>query len=291
MDKVIRGILNDGKVRIFVADVSNTCKEICNRHHTTPVVSDAISRVVAVSAIMAAMQKNGRLNVKIEANGPIKQIMVDANSSGDIRAFATNTQVDIPLKANGKLDVGTAIGNLGVLTVTRKLDMKQDFTSDVILQSGEIGDDFAFYFQESEQVPSVVAVGCKVDKEQQVQYAGAIIVQMMPDATDVDYQYVEKFASQCPPMYEILAQETTLNETIQYLFPEITFLGESPVQFYCNCSKKRIISSLATLDKKELYDMLDEKKSFEVKCEFCGTKHVIDPVDIGEALAIINHKN
>lgn len=276
MDKVIRGILNEGKVRIFFADTSSSCLKICQNHNLGLVATDALSRVLSVAAIMGAMQKDGKLTIKIDANGPLKCIIVDADSKGNIRGFVGNPDLNDDIKK-----VKDAIGDLGILTVIKDLGMKQNFSSQVVLQSGEVGEDFSFYFKESEQTDSVVSVGTVMNLNGFK--SGAFIIQLMPGSTEVDYQYVEAFTKNCPPMSEIL-KANDLEGAIKELLPEVEILGESPVSFNCNCSKERFIDGISTLSIDEIQSMIAENHEFEVFCNFCGKKYTLTIKDLNEAL-------
>ena len=226
MDRVIRGILNEGKVRVFFADISDSCQEICRLHNCTPVASDALSRLLSVGAIMAAMQKDGKLTLRIDSCGPIKLMLVDANADGTIRGFVANPDADVPLTERNTLDVSKAVGELGFITVIKDLGMKQNFSSQIELQSGSIGDDFSMYFRESEQVPSLVAVGSKIGKDGLVSKAGAIIIQLMPGADEVDFQYVERLGKYLPPMSEILSVEAPMEAKLQELIKQLETINE-----------------------------------------------------------------
>lgn len=286
MDRVVRGILNEGKVRIFFADIKESCKEICGLHGCTPVVSDALSRVLSVGAIMGDMQKDGKLTIKIDSCGPVKLLLVDADSTGKIRGFVANPEADVPLKPNGRLDVGSCVGELGVITVIKDLGMKQQFSSQIELQSGEIGDDFSMYFRESEQVPSVVAVGSVIDTEGKVSQAGAIIIQLMPGYEEIDIQYVETLARNLPSMSEILSVDAPIEDKLKELMPEIEILGSKEVYFQCGCSMNKIIASLTTLNSEELEEMIEEEKDYEIRCEFCARTYKITKQDLEYALSL-----
>ena len=286
MDRVIRGILNEGKVRGFFADISSSCKEICSLHNCTPVASDALSRLLSVGAIMGEMQKKGRLTLRIDSCGPIKLMLVDASADGNIRGFVANPDADVPLTSRNTLDVSKAVGELGFITVIKDLGMKQNFSSQIELQSGSIGDDFSMYFWESEQVPSLVAVGSKIGKDGLISKAGAIIIQLMPGYDEVDMQYVERLGKYLPPMSEILSVEASMEEKLQELIPEVEILGSKEINFKCNCSREKIVASIATLHEDEIKDMISEDKSFETRCEFCSRVYEITKEDLEESLRI-----
>lgn len=284
MDRVIRGIMQEGKVRVFFADVSESCREICEMHGCTPVVSDALSRVLSVGAIMGTMQKDGKLTIKIDSCGPVKLMLVDANADGNIRGFVANPVADINLE--GKRKVSDVVGELGVITVIKDLGMKQKFSSQIELQTGEIGEDFSMYFRESEQVPSLVAVGSKIGEDGKIAFAGGLIIQLMPGADDVDFQYVENLSRNLPPMHVILETEGSMEDKLQFLIPELEILGDKEIHFVCNCSKEKIIASIATLNVDEILDMINENKDFETRCEFCSRVYNITKEDLEESLKL-----
>lgn len=286
MDHVVIGLIKEGRIRVYAADTSLTAKEICKLHHTTPVVSDALSRVVSVGAMMGKMLKNGKLTIKVQGNGPIKLIIVDASYDGKIRALVTNPNVELPRNSKGKLDVGKAVGDLGVLTVIKNNPLRQSFTGDVILQTGEIGDDFSYYFLKSEQVPSVVAVGAIIGKDYSVEISGGLIIQLMPTATEEDYEYVEALAKRLAPITELIQKHRDMKKVLNSIFPDIEILSQEPVHFECTCSKERFIAGIATLEGKEILEMIKIDKGCEIRCDFCNRYYYLNELDLKRSLEI-----
>ncbi len=278
MDKIIRGILNDGKIRIFLADTSKSCEKICAAHNLGSAASDALSRVCSIAAIMGIMQKNGRLTVKIDANGPLKSIVVDADCEGNIRGYVARPNIDETITK-----VEEAIGDLGIITVIKDLGMKRNFSSQIELQSGKIGEDFSYYFKESEQVPSVVATGTHITINEFI--SGALIVQLMPGYQEEDLLYAENFAAQCPPVSDML-KIGDLEQVLSELFPEIKILSTSPVKFACNCSKGRFIAGVATLPVEDIQEMIVDNQDVELCCNFCNTKYILTMEDLQYALKL-----
>ena len=270
MDKIYRGVLNKGKIRIFLADISDTATHICANHGYNYVTSDALSRVLAVASIMGEMQKMGKVTIKIDSNGPLKCIIVDCDNEGHIRGLVSNPN------PNSK-SVQEAVGNKGLISVIKDFGMKHNFSSQSELISGGIGDDFSNYFIKSEQVPSFVNVGTNVSDNKF--YAGAMIIQLMPGYKEEDVLYVENFAKNTPTIKEILAVNDKIG-ALNELFPEIEILSESKISFKCTCSKKRFLDSLATLNLDELKDMEKDHKDLEVVCNFCNSKYVINHEEI-----------
>lgn len=278
MDRILRGILNDGKIRIFLANTSKSCEKICSLHNLNGVGSDALSRVCSIAAIMGVMQKAGRLTVKIDANGPLKSIIVDADAEGNIRGFVANPELDKKVRK-----VEEAVGELGFITVIKDLGMKHNFSSQIELQTGGIGQDFSYYFKESEQVPSVVVVGSSLNNNEFT--TGALIVQLMPGYKEEDILYVESFARQCPPLGEILKHDD-MEGVLKELFPDIEILSTTDVNFKCSCSKGRFIAGVATLPVEDLQEMIEEGKDQEVYCNFCNSSYILTTEDLKYALEI-----
>ena len=281
MDQVIRGTSCEGRVRIFISDVSATAAEICRRHQATPIAADALSRLIAVGAIMGIMQKYGRVNVRIEANGPLKALLVQANDRGQVRGYVANPQAEVSLNEQGQRQVGRAVGDLGVLTVIKELGMKQDFASQVTLQTGEIGEDFSYYFYTSEQIPSVVAVGTRIQENGSVAVAGAFLAQLMPGAEEGDIQVVESIAKNLPPLAGWL--ESGDYQHFETMDPSFVQLETKPISFHCSCSHERFVQGLTVLHNDELQEMIQAQHNQEVQCNFCGEKYVLTPDDLQEA--------
>jgi molecular chaperone Hsp33 len=280
MDHVVIGLVRGGRIRVYAVNSSESAREICKLHNTSPVVSDALSRTLSVGAMMGKMLKNGKLTIKITGNGPIKLILVDAAHDGTIRGLVGNNVVDLPLNKHNKLDVGKAVGDLGVLTVIKNNQLKQNFTGDVILQSGEIGEDFSYYFLKSEQVPSVVAVGAIIGKDLNVECAGGLIIQLMPSATDEDYEFVETLAKRLGPVTSMINKHQDMNWVLNEIFPDIQILSKETVKFECACSKDRFIAGIATLDASEIKDMILVDKGCEIRCDFCNRYYYLSQDDL-----------
>lgn len=280
MDKVYRGVLNKGKIRIFLADISDTALQICANHNYNYVTSDALSRVLSIAAIMGEMQKMGQLTIKIDGNGPLKSIIVDSDCEGHVRGLVTNPNC----KAKS---VNEAIGNKGFISVVKDFGMKHNFSSQCELISGGIGEDFSNYFNKSEQVPSFVNVGTNV-KDNKF-YAGAMVIQLMPGYKEEDILYVETFAKNTPTIAEILAVDDKIG-ALKELFSDIEILSESEVSFKCTCSEEKFCESLTVLPLEELKDIAKNKKDLEVTCNFCNSKYIIKHDAILNALAIKENK-
>ena len=286
MDQLLRGIVKNRAIRVYFVNSTETSRQICILNHTTPVVSDALSRLVSVGAMMAGMLKDGRLSLKISSNGPIQKMIVDASYNGQVRGFVINPYVELPLNRRGQLDVGKAVGDLGVLTVTKRIGLKQDFIGDVILVDGEIGTDFCYYFQKSEQTPSSVIVGAQINTNYEVGLAGGVIIQLLPSAPEEDIVYAEELTKKIPSIVKLLEQEPDIRKVAENLIPDLDVLAVTPVTYHCDCSKERFISGIATLPADEIEDIIKEDHGCEIRCEFCGKVYNLDEHDLAEALKI-----
>ena len=275
-DYIIRGIAANGTVRAFAVDTTETAAHAASIHGTYPVVTAALGRLLSAGAMMGSMMKgdNDIITLTIKGDGSVGSITVTADSHGNVKGFPGNPAVDIPPKYPGKLDVGGAIGN-GTLTVVMDLGLAEPYNGMVELQTGEIGDDLAYYFTVSEQTPSAVGLGVMVDTDWSVKHSGGFIIQMMPDVLDETIAAVEENLSKVSSVTDMMEQSMTaediLNALLGNLGLEIT--DKSPIQFYCNCSKDKVSASLATIKTEDLQEIIDDGEDIEVKCFFCNTSY------------------
>lgn len=272
-DKLVKALALDGHVRIYIDRTTNMVQEAKERFDMKPTATAALGRVLSVASIMGSMLKSDQemLTISINGHGPIGSIIVDAYANGDVRGFVSDPQVDDTFK-NGKLDVGAVVGNAGTLTVTKDLNMAENFTGTVELQSGEIGDDFAYYFTLSEQTPTAVSVGVLIGVDGNVESAGALIIQMMPDATETDIRICEHVLEGLKPMSTIIKEydDVELAQLAKDLFEDAKVLETRDIHFSCPCSKERSKKVLMTLNKDEIQKMIDEDGGCEVTCNFCN---------------------
>lgn len=286
-DYIVRSIAAGGTVRAFAADTTESVAYAAERHDTYPVVSAALGRSLTAAAMMGTMMKgeDDIITLTIKGDGPIGNITVTADSKGNVKGFAGNPVVDIPLKGPGKLDVGNAVGN-GTLTVVMDLGLAEPYNGMVELQTGEIGDDLAYYFTVSEQTPSAVGLGVMVDTDWSIRHAGGFIVQMMPNVEESTIEAIENrlanISSVTDMMERGMSPEDILEEILGDLDLEIT--DKSPVQFYCNCDKERVSSALATIQTEDLQEMIDDGKEIEVKCYFCNSTYNFTVEELQEIL-------
>lgn len=274
-DELLKAICCDGRVRVIINNTTHLCEEARKRHDMWPTSMAALGRVMSIGSIMGAMQKNEKEKVTIQINGggPIGTIMVDCFPSGYVRGFVSDPYQYITYNDTGKLAVGVAVGKEGTLRVIKDLGLKDDFAGTVNLQTGEIGDDFAYYFAVSEQTPSVVSLGVLVDKDNSVIAAGCLLIQMMPDAIDEDYEKIEEIVSRLKPMTELIHHGMDSEAILKEYFDDIMILERREIGFECHCSKDSMIEALSTLSKDEINTIIEEDHGCEVTCQWCNTHY------------------
>lgn len=292
-DYIVRATALDGKIRAFGAVTTNLVNELQRRHQASPVVTAAMGRAATVGAVMGIMLKgDDRLTIQVRGGGPIGQIVVDANAKGEVRAYASNPQIDLPLNARGKLDVSGAVGTDGFLNVTKDLGLKEPYRGSVEIVSGELGEDFAYYFAQSEQTPSVVGVGVLVDRDYSVKAAGGFILQVLPGVANEDITYIETELAKIPNVTSLLSEGTTPEDIIQQLIPgEVRFLERTEVVFTCTCSRDRLESVLISLGEAELRSLAEENQGAELVCSFCKEKYQFSVEDLESLIDGIGKKD
>ena len=276
-DYLVRGLGFNGNVRAFAVVTTNTVAEAQRRHHTWPVVTAAIGRSMTAGVMMGAMLKGeDKLTVKVEGNGPIGPMVIDANAKGDVRGFVTNPHVHFELNMHGKLDVRAGVGEEGTLTIVKDLGMRDMFTGQVPIVSGEIAEDFTYYFAISEQVPSSVGLGVLVNPDNTVKAAGGFILQIMPGCPDEVIDEIEAHLATLEPVSKMIEKGYTPEQILEAVLGQnhVQILDKTAVQFKCQCSKERFGAAIIGLGKQEIQEMIDEDGQAEAVCHFC-TEHYL----------------
>ena len=234
-DRLIRGIAMDGKVRAFAVRTTQLVEELRRRHDTYPTATAAMGRTVTAAAMMGAMLKGeDKLTVQVKGDGPIGQIIADANAKGEVRGYVKNPHVHLPSNSQGKLDVRGAVGTEGFIHVTKDLGLKEPYRGSVPLISGELGEDFTYYFAVSEQTPSAVGLGVLVDVDNSVIVAGGFIIQLLPGLSESEIDSIEKAIGQLPPVTALLDQGLELEEMLRWIVKDVQILEEMDIVFSCN---------------------------------------------------------
>ena len=287
-DYIVRASLANDSVRAFAISSTHLVAEARERHKTLPVVTAALGRLLSAGAMMGCMMKGDKdiVTVSLKGDGPAGYITVTADSHGHVKGFPGNPNVDIPRKYAGKLDVGAAVGR-GLLTVSYDLGLKEPYSGQVEIQTGEVAEDLAYYFTVSEQLPSAVGLGVMVDTDSSVKHAGGFIVQLLPDAPEDVIELLEKKLANLEPVTTMMEQGMTPEEMLLRIFEgvDIEFTERYDVKFYCDCSKEKVKRALAAISDKDLQDIVNDDEDIEVKCFFCNTAYKFSIADIKDILS------
>ncbi|WP_253345440.1 Hsp33 family molecular chaperone HslO [Staphylococcus equorum] len=275
-DYIVKALAFGGQVRAYSALTTESVQEAQTRHYTWPTASAALGRTMTATVMMGAMLKGDqKLTVTVDGKGPIGKIIADADAKGNIRGYVTNPQTHFPLNDTGKLDVSRAVGSEGALTVVKDIGMKDFFSGSSELVSGELGDDFTYYFAKSEQVPSSVGLGVLVNPDNSIKAAGGFIIQVMPGADDETVDKLEAAINQMTPVSKLIDQGLTPEEILFEILGEenVQLLENLPTQFDCNCGHEKFLTAIKGLGEAEIQDMIDKDHGAEVECHFCRNKY------------------
>lgn len=264
IDKIVKFLAHNGKISVVCADTTNLVEKARETHDLSPTVTAAFGRMLTITAIMGAEMKNtkDKLTVQIKGNGPIEMMVATTNNFPQIKGYVANPQVDIPLNEFGKLDVGGAVGQEGYINVIKDIGLKDPYIGISPLTSGEIADDFANYFVNSEQRNSAVALGVLVDKNG-VKAAGGYLINPMPDATEAEISQVEQEIFKAGAMSKMLDEQLTLKEIAQKITGDenVEIIKENITPIYqCDCSKEHMAEGLATIGKEEIHNIIKEER-------------------------------
>ena len=283
MDEIIRAISDDGFVSVSAISSRGLTEQARLIHGTSPVVTAALGRTLAAASLIGSAMKKpeASLTVNINGGGPAGTIIVVSDSAGNVRGYVQNPVVELPKKASGKLDVGAAVGKDGMLSVIKDFREKEPYSGAVRLVSGEIAEDFAAYFAVSEQIPSACAFGVLVDTDRSVLAAGGYIVQLLPGATDVMAERIERNIGAAGAVTNILSGggvPELLEAVMDGFSPRI--LESCRVEYRCSCSRDRFLNAVTSLEKSELDDMRAKGEPVEVICQFCNSAYVFRPEEL-----------
>ncbi|KHE72169.1 Hsp33 family molecular chaperone HslO [Halobacillus sp. BBL2006] len=284
-DYLVRAMAFDGQVRAYAVQSTETVEEARRRQDTWATTSAALGRTLTISSMMGAMLKGeDKITLKVEGDGPAGAIVADANSKGEVRGYIKNPHVDFDLNDQGKLDVARAVGTSGTLSVVKDLGMRDHFTGQVPLISGEISEDFTYYFANSEQVPSAVGAGVLVDTDYSILASGGFIIQMMPGADEETTSQIEKRLTEMPAISSLVRDGKTPEEILHTVLGEenVQVLDTMPVQFKCHCSRERVEMAISSLGDEEIQRMIDEDQGAEAKCHFCNEDYQFDVKELQE---------
>ncbi len=286
-DYLVRIITKNGAVRALACVTTGLVADACRRHGTWPTASAALGRGLTAGALMGALLKTGqRVALRFEGNGPLRKVLVEADANGAVRGGVGNPEVSL-VRDDGKLDVGGALGQAGLLTVTKDLGLKEPYTGTVILYTSEIAEDLAYYLTESEQIPSAVGLGTYVAPDGSVSAAGGFLIQSLPPGDEELVDRLMARIGEMPPVTELLRQGMTPEGMLAYLFDGIPYdtLEKRALAFVCSCSRERIEQVLVSLGKADLAALIDEQGGAEVTCELCRKRYHFEKGELERLLA------
>lgn len=287
MDTLVRAIAADAQIRAFAVQTKDMVEFARAAHNTSPVVTAALGRLMTGGVMMGSMLKNEKdlLTLQINGDGPVGGLVVTADGAGHVKGYAKNPGAMMPPNAIGKLDVGGVIGH-GTLSVIKDMGLKDPYNSQIELVTGEIGDDLTAYFMESEQTPSVVALGVLMNKDNTVRQAGGFILQLMPFATDEVIDQLEAKMSIVHSVTSMFEQGWGPKEILDFVLGDmgLEITDESPVKFQCNCTRNRVERVLISMGKKQLTELEADGETVELNCQFCNTQYRFSPQEIHEII-------
>lgn len=283
MDRILRATAADGFIKMSAVSAKETVQRAKDIHSCTPTTAAALGRTLCAASMLGNLLKedNGSLTIRINGGGPIGSVIAVSDSKGYVRGYVTNPAVDLPLRSDGKLDVGGAVGRDGMLTVSRDIGLTQPYVGSTELVSGEIAEDLTAYLLESEQVPSACGLGVLIDTDLSVKAAGGFIVQLMPGAPDEYIDVLEENIFMMDQLTTILAEdglEAVFEQVLKGLPYHI--VDEDEVGYRCYCSRERVADAILGVGEGELESMINEGKDVDVSCQFCDTVYTFTPDDL-----------
>ena len=286
-DYIVRGTAANNQIRVFAATTKELVECAREAHNTSPIATAALGRLLTAGAMMGSMCKGEKdmLTLQIQCSGPIQGLTVTADAKANVKGYVYNPNVMLPPSDKGKLDVGKAL-DLGVLSVIKDMGLKEPYMGQTQLVSGEIAEDLTYYFATSEQVPSAVALGVLMNKDNTVKQAGGFIIQLMPFAEDGLAEKLEEKLAGITSITSLLEQDMTPEDIVQQVLGEfgVEIMDTIPTKFYCNCCKERVEKAIISVGSKELRNMISDNKPIEVNCHFCNKKYTFDIEELKEIL-------
>lgn len=293
-DQLVRAISKDGYVKAVAVSTRGLTERARQIHKTTPVATAALGRTLAAASMMgnALKGEGSSLTLQIKGDGPLGKILTVADNEGNVRGLVDNPFVDIPLRADGKLDVGSAVGMMGTLTVIRDLNMREPYVGSVDLLGGEIAEDLAAYFVESEQIPTACGLGVLVDRDQSVLASGGYLIQLLPGASEDIITMVEGGIMAAGPVTTLLQEDPDPESLLRRVMSdfELEILETSPIEYRCYCSRERMEKALISMGVEEMEALIEEQGSAELSCHFCDNVQFFSKEELEELLAEMKNK-
>ena len=286
MDRILRAATADGFVKMAVITGRDLVQRAKDIHHCTPTTTAALGRTLCAASLLGNAMKgeDNTLTIRLTGGGPAGSVAAVSDYEGHVRGYVENAGVDLPLRPDGKLDVGGAIGTDGLFTVSRDLGLKEPYFGSVELVTGEVAEDLASYLLRSEQVPSACALGVLVDTDLSVKAAGGFIAQLMPGADEALIDALEENIFMMDQLTVILAEDGPEEVFAQVLKGmDYSILEETAVEYRCPCGRERILSALTCVSAEELEEMIADPSPIVVRCDFCGTEYIFTGEDLRSA--------
>lgn len=275
-DYIVRATAANGQIRAFAATTRDMVEHARSAHNTSPVASAALGRLLTAGAMMGSMMKGDKdiLTLSLKGDGPMNGVTVTADSSANVKGYVNIPDVMLPPNSKGKLDVSGAIGN-GILTVIKDMGLKEPYVGTTELISGEIAEDLTYYYATSEQVPSSVALGVLMERDNTVKRAGGFIIQLMPFAEDEVIDRLEMKISEITSITKLLDDDYTPEMILEFILgdQELEIHEKIDTKFLCNCSKERMAKGIIAIGKKDLMEIIDDNEPIEVNCHFCNSHY------------------
>lgn len=284
-DYMVRATAMDGEIRAFAVTARDTVETARQIHDTYPTATAALGRLLSAGLMMGADMKDDDdlITVKIDCQGPIKGLLATADRNGHVKGYVSNPAVDLPPNDKGKLDVGGAL-DLGVLSVIKDIGLKEPYIGQTILITGEIAEDITYYYATSEQIPSSVALGVLMNKDNTVRQAGGFMIQLMPGAGDETAEALEKKIGEIDGITSMLDKGMSPEDILTYILGDfgLRINERTDCSYRCDCSRERVLRALLSIGKKDLEEMIEENKDVEMECHFCGRKYTFTPEELKE---------
>ena len=294
-DQLVRAISKDGFVKAVAVSTRDLTERARQIHQTTPVATAALGRTLAAASMLGnALKGDGAsVTLQIKGDGPLGTILAVSDNAGNVRGKVDDPTVDLPLRPDGKLDVGAAVGHEGMLTVIRDLNMKDPYVGSVSLLGGEIAEDLAAYFVESEQIPTACGLGVLVDRDRSVLTAGGYLIQLLPGAGEEIVSRVEQGIMAAGSVTALLKADSDPESLLRRVMPdfELEILEKSPIEYRCYCSRERMEKALISLGPEEMRSLIEEQGSAEMTCRFCDSVQKFTREDLERLLAGMTKKD
>ncbi len=273
MDEIVRVIAKDAPVKAMAITGTALVERARQIHDTWPVATAALGRLLMAASMMGDMLKEekGSVTLRVRGGGPLGTLTAVSDSEGNVRGYVQDPAVDVPRKAHAKLDVGAAVGSDGELTVIKDMGMKEPYVGSVQLVGGEIAEDIAAYYVESEQIPTACALGVLIAPDQTVQVAGGYLIQLMPGADETVISAIERGIARVGAVTTALDQGCDALELLRQVLSdfELEILETSPVEYRCYCSRERVSRALISMGREEIQKLIEEQHGAELTCQFC----------------------